>query len=53
MATLVVKMESNKSATFKNVAAGSFMPVLVKEITTATLDGGGGAAGDNDIIALY
>jgi len=52
MATLTVKMESNKSATFKNVAAGSFMPVLVKEITTATLDAGG-AAGDNDIIALY
>ena len=45
-------MESNKLATFKNVAAGSFMPILVKEITTATLDGGG-SAGDNDIIALY
>jgi len=52
MGTLTVKMESNKLATFKNVAAGSFMPVLVKEITTATLDGGT-AAGDNDIIALY
>lgn len=52
MATLIVKMESNKSVTFKNISAGSFMPVLVKEITTATLDGGT-AAGDNDIIALY
>ena len=52
MSTLIVKMESNKSVTFKNISAGSFMPVLVKEITTATLDGGT-AAGDNDIIALY
>lgn len=52
MATLIVKMESGINATFKNVAAGSFMPILVKEITTATLDGGT-AAGDNDIIALY
>ena len=52
MGTLVVKMESGINATFKNVAAGSFMPVLVKEIITATLDAGG-AAGDNDIIALY
>jgi len=52
MATLTVKMESNKSVTFKNISAGSFMPVLIKEITTATLDGGT-AAGDNDVIALY
>ena len=52
MATLTVKMESNKSVTFKNISAGSFMPVLTKEITTATLDGGT-AAGDNDVIALY
>ena len=51
MGTLVVKMESGINATFKNVAAGSFMPVLVKEIITATPDSG--AVGDNDIIALY
>jgi len=52
MATLTVKMESGELATFKNIQAGSFMPLLVTQITTATLDAGG-AAGDNDVIALY
>ena len=52
MATLTVKMESGESATFKNILAGAFMPILIKEVTTATLDGGS-AAGDNDVIALY
>jgi len=52
MATLAVKMESGKSATFKNILAGAFMPILIKEVTTATLEGGTDA-GDNDIIALY
>ena len=52
MATLTVKMESGESATFQNILAGAFMPILIKEVTTATLDGGG-AAGDNDVIALY
>ncbi len=52
MATLAVKMESGESATFKNILAGAFMPILIKEVTTATLDGGS-AAGDNDVIALY
>jgi len=51
MASIVAKMESGKSATFKGIAAGSFMPVLVKEITAATPDSG--SLADNDIIALY
>jgi len=51
MASIVAKMESGKSATFKGISAGSFMPVLVKEITAATPDSG--ALADNDIIALY
>ena len=51
MASIVAKMESGKSATFKGITAGSFMPVLVKEITAATPDSG--ALADNDIIALY
>ena len=45
-------MESGQSATFKNISAGSFMPILVKQITAATPDGGGNLD-DNDIIALY
>ena len=54
MATLAVKMESGESATFKNILAGAFMPILVKQITTATPDGGSaGVISDNDIIALY
>ena len=52
MATLAVKMESGESATFKNILAGAFMPILIKEVTTATLEGGTDA-GDNDVIALY
>tara|TARA_R100000231_G_scaffold139256_1_gene119827 strand:+ start:1039 stop:1950 length:912 start_codon:yes stop_codon:yes gene_type:complete len=52
MATLTVKMESGESATFQNILAGAFMPILIKEVTTATLEGGS-AAGDNDVIALY
>ena len=52
MATLAVKMESGQSATFKNILAGAFMPILIKEVTTATLEGGTDA-GDNDVIALY
>ena len=45
-------MESGESATFQNILAGAFMPILIKEVTTATLEGGS-AAGDNDVIALY
>ena len=51
MASIVAKMESGKSATFKNISAGSFMPILVKEITAATPDSG--TLADNDVIALY
>ena len=51
MASIVAKMESGKSATFKGISAGSFMPVLVKEITAATPDSG--SLADNDIVALY
>ena len=51
MASIVAKMESGKSATFKNISKGSFMPLLVKQITAATRDGG--SLDDNDIIALY
>ena len=54
MASITAKMESGQSATFKNIAKGSFMPILVKQITTATPDGGSaGVISDNDIIALY
>jgi len=54
MSSMTAKMESGKLATFKDVAAGSFMPILVKQITTATPDGGSaGVINDNDIVALY
>tara|TARA_R110002124_G_scaffold225571_1_gene390909 strand:- start:593 stop:1522 length:930 start_codon:yes stop_codon:yes gene_type:complete len=54
MTSMTAKMESGKLATFKDVAAGSFMPILVKQITTATPDGGtAGVLNDNDIVALY
>ena len=54
MASITAKMESGQSATFKNISKGSFMPLLVKQITTATPDGGSaGVISDNDIIALY
>ncbi len=54
MSSMTAKMESGKLATFKDVAAGSFMPILVKQITTATPDGGdAGVINDNDIVALY
>jgi len=54
MSSMTAKMESGKLATFKDVSAGSFMPILVKQITTATPDGGtAGVINDNDIVALY
>jgi hypothetical protein len=54
MTSMEAKMESGKLTTFKAISAGSFMPVLVKQITTATPDGGSaGVISDNDIIALY
>jgi|TARA_E500000318_G_scaffold11212_1_gene9904 hypothetical protein len=51
MASITVTMESGRSVVFKGVAAGSFMPVLVTSVTTATPDSG--ALADNDIVALY
>ena len=54
MSSMTAKMESGKLATFKDIAAGSFMPILVKQITTATPDGGtAGVINDSDIVALY
>ena len=54
MASITAKMESGESTTFKNILAGAFMPILVKQITTATPEGGNaGVISDNDIIALY
>ena len=54
MTSVTAKMESGELATFKNIQAGSFMPLLVTQITTATPDGGlVGVISDNDIIALY
>jgi len=54
MTSVTAKMESGELATFKNIQAGSFMPLLVTQITTATPDGGSaGVISDNDIIALY
>ena len=51
MTSITAKMESGKSVTFKGINAGSFMPVLVKEVTAAVPDSG--PVQDNDIIALY
>ena len=45
---LTVVMESGNSATFYNVPAGTFMPILVTEVTTAT-----GATTSQDILAIY
>tara|TARA_B110000444_G_scaffold101231_1_gene95654 strand:+ start:176 stop:1096 length:921 start_codon:yes stop_codon:yes gene_type:complete len=54
MQSMTAKMESGKLATFKDVAAGSFMPILVKQIATAQPDGGTlDVLDDNDIVALY
>jgi len=54
LATLELKTESDEYVTFKNIPAGTFMPVLAKEIKTATLDRDGNPTiGDNDVIALY
>ena len=54
MTSITAKMESGVTAVFQGVAAGSFMPILVKQITTATPDGGSaGVISDNDILALY
>ena len=53
LSTLELKTESGFSVTFKNVPAGTFMPVLAKEIISGTEDDGGATISDNDVIALY
>jgi hypothetical protein len=52
MASITVTMESGNPATFKNIQAGSFLPVLATNLTAATRDDAATLA-DNDIIALY
>ena len=52
MDLITVTMESANSATFKGVAAGSFLPILVTAVTAATPTGGGALA-DGDIVALF
>ena len=51
MASITVVMESGKEIVFKGVAAGAFLPVLVKEVKSITVDSGN--VSDNDLIALY
>lgn len=46
-ASITVKMESGNTATFKAVPAGTFMPILVTEVTGAV----GAAAAE--ILAIY
>ena len=52
MASMSVKMESGIDATFKEISAGSFMPILVKEIVEVTTDSGD-PLNNNDILSLY
>lgn len=51
LTSMVVKMESGINAKFKEISAGSFMPILVKEIVEAQLDSGD--ALDDEILSLY
>ena len=44
--TLTVTMESGNDASFLNIPAGSFLPILVKEVKS-------GIASTGDILALY
>ena len=44
---IVVVMESGNTATFQNVPAGTFMPILVTSVTSATV------AVAADILAIY
>lgn len=53
MDSITLTMESGSTGVvFKGVAAGSFLPVLVKAVTAATPTGGGALA-DGDIVALF
>jgi len=51
MASITVVMESGKERVGKGVAAGAFLPVLVKEVKSITVDSEN--VSDNDLIALY
>ena len=50
MTSITVTMESGTPATFKGIAAGSFLPILVTAVTAAT---GAAALADSDILALF
>jgi hypothetical protein len=51
---LTVTMESGTAnISYKNVAAGSFLPILVTAVTAYTLTDTAGTKADNDILALY
>ena len=51
---LTVTMESGKAnISYKGVAAGSFLPILVTAVTAYTLTDTAGTKADNDILALY
>tara|TARA_Y100000004_G_C8637729_1_gene295678 strand:+ start:72 stop:377 length:306 start_codon:yes stop_codon:yes gene_type:complete len=52
-ADITVTLESRNSVTFKGVAAGSFLPILVTAVTAYTLTDGTATKADNDILALY
>ena len=54
MSSIVVTMESGTAGvTFKGIAAGSFLPILVTHVTAATPSDTGATLEDSDIIALY
>ena len=54
MTSITVTMESGTaSISYKNVAAGSFLPILVTAVTAYTLTDTAGTKADNDILALY
>lgn len=50
MTSVSVIMESGNAAVFKGLAAGSFLPILVKSVSAASPSGG--SLSDNDILAL-
>tara|TARA_B100001939_G_C16597200_1_gene469426 strand:+ start:270 stop:578 length:309 start_codon:yes stop_codon:yes gene_type:complete len=51
---LTVTMEGGTaSISYKGVAAGSFLPILVTAVTAYTLTDTAGTKADNDILALY
>ena len=50
---ITVKLENGGAATFKGVAAGSFLPVLVIELVDYTLTDTAGTKADNDVLALF